>query len=41
MIRWLILAAVLGLGIAAFFVFGRDAAPFHSVQSLPAIEGHR
>ena len=41
MLRWMLLAAVLALGIGAYFIFGREAAPFHQTQIAPGIELHR
>ncbi len=41
MVRWMILAIVLGLGIAGYFIYGHLATPFHPAQGLPGIEGHR
>jgi len=41
MVRWVVLAVVLGLGICAFFALGQYAAPFHPVPSAVNVEGHR
>lgn len=41
MIRWGVLGVALVLGIVAYFAFGEDATPFHPVQSVPSVEGHR
>jgi hypothetical protein len=41
MLRWGVLALVLGLGIFAFFALGQNATPFHPIPSAVNVEGHR
>lgn len=41
LVRWGLLALILVIGVASFFSYSHEAAPFHPMPAAASPEGHR